>query len=158
MSDEVQAPVTYNKLMAEPAPKGFIADNSREVQLSIQLGMGLTVFDPGLGTRLMEAVMSGNLKLWRLFFSEDDANQVAGTLSFFIGTDALLGTKFLWIYSLHLSMNVPMEAWRPAFEALAEYAKSEGVTSIAAKTQLPHVADIARDNGFAVGTYLERGL
>lgn len=156
MSDVDQSQALEIDLVAEPATSSFISEHYDVLQRSILAGMGLDSFSPELATRIMSAIQNPSvpMQLWRIYSPDDQS--VAGTITFYTGQDALTQEKFLWIYSMHLSAGVPLEAWRRAFVRLDSYAKSIGVSVVSARTKLDRVVDIAMDNGFDVLYYLER--
>lgn len=154
MSDEAQTPAFEGPLVAEPATKDFVSSNYDVIQRSVLAGMGLDRFDAGIANRVMAAIQKGHLQLWRIYSPE--TNDVAGTITFHVGVDPFTLEGFLWIYSLHLSGNVAIEAWRQPFLQIDNFAKSKNITKMGARTKLDRVADIAMDNGFDVYWYLER--
>jgi len=119
--------------------------------------MGLVVFDGAIATRMMLSIEKELIECWVLEIPGYDP-QLVGTITFFIATDPIIGERYLWIYSLHCSRNVAIEQWRLPFNTLFAYAREKGCKKVSAKTQIDHVIAIARDNGCAVGGYLERGV
>lgn len=161
MSDTDQPQEALAKIiMVRPVSRGFIQANYDMLQRMVVLGMGYLVFDAGIANRMMRSIEDANnpMECWALFAPDDEQPQLCGAITFFIATDLILGEKYMYIYSLHCSKKVEIEAWRNAFTEISAYARAKGCARICAKTQIDHVIDIAKDNGFAVGTYLERGV
>lgn len=137
--------------------KAELSNNYEFIQRSILTGMGGAIFDAAIANRMMEAVESERLECWVLHIPGDELG-IVGTITFFIATDPLIGERYLWIYSLHCSLQIALEQWRVPFNALFAYAREKGCSKVSAKTQISHVIEIAKDNGCAVGAYLERGV
>jgi hypothetical protein len=155
-SGEAQSLELLNGLIAKPCTPVFYAENYEIIRASILAGMGIEKFDHALADRLESAIKNGLVELWILFEPSEDTPRFCGSLTFFIATDVLLATKYLYIYSLHCSKKVPLEAWRQPFITLFRHAEQAGCKVIWGRTVLPHVEEIARDNGFTVSAHLER--
>lgn len=170
MSDTEQAQATdvtiedvlRSVVAAAPATRLFVQEHYDLVQRSIVAGMGYDKFDAKIANAMMKGIEIGmdrkgvGIQLWILFAPSDDGPQFCGSITFFDATDAILGSKYRYIYSFHCSKKVPLEAWHAPFNDILADAKASGCVTICAKTMLSHVVEIAADNGFDVQYYLER--
>lgn len=153
---EAQPHELVNDLVAKPSTPKFFADNYLAIRASILAGMGLEAMDNALADRMEDAIRRGLIECWILYEPDDLSPKFCGSITFFIATDALLAEKYMYIYSLHCSKKVALEAWRQPFKSIFAHAEAAGCKHIWGRTKLDHVVEIAKDNDFVISAHLER--
>lgn len=109
--------------------------------------------------KVLGSLLAGRAQCWVLFEEgEDQRKHLHATLVTAVETEALTGAKFLNIWAAYGFRSSPVEWWAVVRQALTDFARAQGCSTITAITTNPHVAKIAQGEDASLATFLVKEI